>query len=57
MRQIKIHMQGSEIFIPEQPDGQRRKYNDTDIHDSTIICGQIKYEWKSAQLVHLCMGN
>ena len=44
--QIKIHVYGREIFLPEQQDGQSRIYHDTDIHYITGIFGKIKSQGK-----------
>ena len=46
-------MHGHEIFSPEQYDGWSIIYHDTDIHDTTGICGQIQSQVKSAKRIHI----
>ena len=40
-RQIKIHVNGRKVFLPEQPDGQGRIYHDPAFNDTTRICKNI----------------
>ena len=34
--QIKIHLYGRKIFLPEQPDGQGRIHHDSDFNDRSL---------------------
>ena len=45
--QIRIHVHGNKIFLPEQSDGWIIINHDTDIHDLTTICGKIKLKDKA----------
>ena len=44
-------------FLPEQPYGWSRIYNDTYIHQTTIVCGKIQPQVKILQWAHRRTGN
>ena len=46
-------MHGCKGFLPEQPYGYITIHHDTDIHDTTRICGQIQPQVKSTPWLHL----
>ena len=50
-------MNGCETYLPQQHVGYCRIYHDTDIHDTTGIFGQIEYQGKSTQWIHLGTYN
>ena len=50
-------MHGLKIFLPAQYDGQGRIYHDKDINNTIGICGQIKFQGKIKQWIHLWTGN
>ena len=54
---MNIHVHGRKIFLTEQSDGYSRIYHNTDIHDTTRICGKIQSQVKSAKWVHLRTRN
>ena len=51
--QLKIHVNVSEIFLPEQHDGWGRIYHDTDINDTTGMCGQMQPQVKSTLWIYI----
>ena len=44
--QIKIHVHGRKVILPEQPDGQGEIHHDPDFNDTTRICRKYRISQK-----------